>query len=277
MIIKFDEFLTSYKDYLIVLTSMPADPIHPGHISCLQAINKFTQTLKASNKDVISVCLVNDDNFLINKKKFSLIPLEDRCYIIDNIKDGIDIVIPYTPSNINDMTVCEAILKIKPKYFMKGGDRRADNTLPEWNVCKEINCQIIDNVGADKKWSSSNYIEQYKNLNKTNKPWGWFKTYISSKRCTVKELFIKKDHKLSLQYHKNRAEMWLITSGIGIAYINNNIISLHEGKLININKLDIHRIKAFTDMTISEWWIGESSEEDIIRIEDDYNRVKINE
>lgn len=110
----------------------------------------------------VTICVVNDDRFLVNKKGFSFMPLHDRLEVIDNIKNGADYVVPFSPLSQNDQTVCDAILQLKPRFFLKGGDRKADATLPEWNICQKIGCTIIDQVGSEKKWSSSNYLSNYK-------------------------------------------------------------------------------------------------------------------
>jgi len=141
-----------FKDEKLGLTSVPGDPIHPGHCSCLRECKKYCDVL---------IVAVNDDQFLLNKKGFVFQPLEDRVRIIDSIK-GVDFTIPFHPSNPNDMTVTEALSIIKPDVFLKGGDRKADSSLPEWNVCVENNIKIIDGIGASKMWSSSDYLKKYK-------------------------------------------------------------------------------------------------------------------
>lgn len=88
-------------------------------------------------------------------------PLEDRLQIIDAVKDGADYVVPFFPSDPQDQTVSEAIKIICPAFFLKGGDRLPDSSLPEWNACQDVNCVIIGHVGADKVWSSSNYLKKY--------------------------------------------------------------------------------------------------------------------
>lgn len=152
----------------IALTSMPGDPLHPGHVSCLQSLRPTVDKWAVANKiepsSIAIVCVVNDDTFLVNKKGFAFMPLDDRMTMIDNVKNGPDFVVPFHPSNRDDQTVCEAISLMHPILFLKGGDRKADETLPEWNICKEVGCTIIDQVGADKIWSSSNYLNNYKNF-----------------------------------------------------------------------------------------------------------------
>lgn len=152
-------------DKPIVLTSLPGDPIHPGHISCIQsmrhAVDEYCRRRNLDLTDYATVCVVNDDQFLINKKGIAFMPLADRLDVIDNIKSGADYVVGFSPSDPNDMTVIEAIRILRPVFFIKGGDRTADETLPEWSICKEVGCKILDHVGSEKRWSSSDYLRHY--------------------------------------------------------------------------------------------------------------------
>jgi bifunctional ADP-heptose synthase (sugar kinase/adenylyltransferase) len=71
-------------------------------------------------------------------------------------------VIPFIPSDPEDMSVCEVIEKLKPDYFCKGGDRDLSN-IPEVDVCKAVGAEIITGCGDDKYWSSSNFIRDHNN------------------------------------------------------------------------------------------------------------------
>ena len=37
----------------------------------------------------------------------------------------------------------------------RGGDRAAPEDIPEWEICKEVGCKVIFNVGGAKVQSSS--------------------------------------------------------------------------------------------------------------------------
>ena len=69
-------------------------------------------------------------------------------------------VIPFVPSDPTANSVCEAIRRIKPDYFCKGGDRDLSN-IPEVKVCEEVGTTIITGCGMDKYWSSSDFINKH--------------------------------------------------------------------------------------------------------------------
>lgn len=149
-IISFDEF-EELKDSLgkIVCTSGGFDPIHPGHVSCLNESRKFGDTL---------VVIVNGDSFLQAKKGKPFMDLKTRCHVVSHIK-GVDFVIPFEIEN--DQTVIEALKKIRPHVFTKGGDRIDKYSIPEWNVCEEFNIEVISEVGFNKLWSSSDFLHEW--------------------------------------------------------------------------------------------------------------------
>ena len=141
----------------IYMTSGGFDPIHIGHVRCINAT-----VVRARNKDIhpwemtgLVVIVVNADSFLIRKKGYAFMPLEERMEIIDSI-EGVDFVVPWETDG--DQTVCGAIDILKPDYFTKGGDRFDASTIPEWNVCQKVGCEIITGVGAGGKVQSSSEL-----------------------------------------------------------------------------------------------------------------------
>ena len=142
-------FGRSDKDYSrMVVTSGGFDPLHVGHLECIQA------SADIANNGIL-VVVVNGDTFLKNKKGYSFMDLESRMQIISAIR-GVDYVVAYEDSK--DMTVCEPISILKPTFFTKGGDRDSSANVPEFDVCKEVGCDVIFSVGGDKIQSSSELV-----------------------------------------------------------------------------------------------------------------------
>jgi len=154
--------IVSFKDFAklrpglgkVVATSGGFDPIHPGHISCIIESKKYGDTL---------VVIVNGDNFLREKKGKPFQDLETRSLIVSGIA-GVDFVIPFEIKN--DQTVIKALEKLKPNVFTKGGDRVDETTIPEWEVCKKHGIEIVTGIGADKKWSSSWFLQDWEDHKK---------------------------------------------------------------------------------------------------------------
>lgn len=149
-IVSFEEFAKLRpKLGKIVVTSGGFDPIHPGHISCIIESKKYGDTLAV---------IVNGDAFLTAKKGRPFQDLETRSLIVSGIA-GVDYVIPFEIEG--DSTVSKALEYIKPDVFTKGGDRVDEATIPEWETCQKYKIEVISGVGADKKWSSSWFLNDW--------------------------------------------------------------------------------------------------------------------
>ena len=114
----------------------------------------------------------------------------------------------------------------------------------------------------------------------TDKPWGSYQVLLSEPNLKVKKITVKAGNRLSLQRHSRREEYWTIISGHGIVTKgfyrpNLDTYSAFKGVSFHIDKEEIHRIEATTeDIVFIESQIGSYLEEDdIVRFEDDYDRL----
>lgn len=148
-IVSFTDFDAARPVGRIVATSGGFDPIHPGHISSLQASAEFGDAV---------VAIVNGDAFLRAKKGKPFQDLETRCLIVSAIR-GVDYVVPFEIDG--DLTVREALRRLRPDVFTKGGDRADAQTIAEWDVCQELGIEIVTGVGAGKRWSSSWFLDAW--------------------------------------------------------------------------------------------------------------------
>ena len=107
------------------------------------------------------------------------------------------------------------------------------------------------------------------------KPWGRFERFTYNELSTVKLLYIKKGESLSLQYHNKRNEFWKIVNGNPLIEIDGRIINARPLDEFEIQALSKHRISAPNDdVVFLEIATGEFDEDDIIRLEDKYSRIK---
>ena len=153
-ILTLDEFaaLRDEKDLgRIICTSGGYDPIHPGHITCIVESQALGDTM---------VVVVNGDAFLRTKKGKAFQSLDTRCKIVSAIR-GVDYVVAFEIED--DMTVAPALNAIRPHVFTKGGDRKKGSTMPasEEEACTTHGIELIDGVGLDKAWSSSDSLREW--------------------------------------------------------------------------------------------------------------------
>jgi len=133
----------------IVVASGGFDPIHPGHASNLVEAKRLGDTL---------IAVVNGDAFLKAKKGRAFQDLKTRCQIVSFVR-GVNYVVPFEIEN--DQTVCEALRRLRPHVFAKGGDRAAPHLVPESQICSELGIEIVFGVGAAKEWSSSDFLAEW--------------------------------------------------------------------------------------------------------------------
>ena len=149
MIIDFEQYRALKSEMgTLVCASGGFDPIHPGHISYLNEAKRLGDTL---------VVIVNGDYFLTIKKGQPFQDLDTRCYIVDNLRCA-DFVFPFRWER--DLSVCQALELLRPNIFANGGDQ-TDITIPEVPTCAALGIETVFGVGADKKWSSSNFLDEW--------------------------------------------------------------------------------------------------------------------
>ncbi len=108
-----------------------------------------------------------------------------------------------------------------------------------------------------------------------HRPWGSFKKFHENKQCTVKLIYVNADARLSLQYHHERWEFWEIIKGVAEVQLDGVTHVLKETESITIPTWSIHRVKALGESCIIlEISYGKFDENDIVRVEDDYQRSK---
>ena len=110
---------------------------------------------------------------------------------------------------------------------------------------------------------------------KFDRPWGWYENLKEDTGYKVKRLYVKPNQKISLQYHNQRDEHWVVVSGDGTLELNEDIKKLKVGDYIFIPVLSKHRITGGNNgIIIVEVQLGKiCNEEDIVRIEDAYGRI----
>ena len=141
----------------IVLVTGGFDPLHSGHIKLLIDAAKLGDLLYVG---------LNSDNWLIEKKGFYLLPINERKIIIENLKMVYKVIL----WDDHDKSACGAIEYLLSKLslneeiiFANGGDRKKLN-IPEFEKFKRNNKVVFKfGVGGyNKKNSSSLIIKNFK-------------------------------------------------------------------------------------------------------------------
>lgn len=111
-----------------------------------------------------------------------------------------------------------------------------------------------------------------------DKPWGYYWTYDSEKSWKLKKLVIYPKQMTSLQSHKHRNELWFVAEGsIDVDFSDGYVSRKKKGDYLQIHKGTKHRIinPGVKNAVVIEIQHGKKcEEEDIIRYEDKYGRVR---
>ena len=106
---------------------------------------------------------------------------------------------------------------------------------------------------------------------KINKPWGYEQIISINKKYVMKKLFMKKNHRCSLQFHNKKHETVIVLkihSGKNKTKLKSKIYKKYQSLIIP-PKL-IHRMEAITDCLYLE--ASTPQLKDLVRLSDDYNR-----
>ena len=128
------------QDLIIVATSGYFDPLHVGHLECLEMAKELGDRL---------IVIVNSDLQAKLKKGESFMKEEDRMRIVSALKCVDEVFL----SIDKDKSQCESLRYINPDIFAKGGDRTSGE-IPESRVCNELGIKIIDGLGEKIRSSS---------------------------------------------------------------------------------------------------------------------------
>ena len=109
---------------------------------------------------------------------------------------------------------------------------------------------------------------------KVEKPWGHEIRWAINDKYLGKVLHINEGHRLSKQYHEVKDETVYVLKGKLQVFIGPKDIELHipEGHALRIKPKEIHRFCAGLGSDVELVEVSTPEIEDVIRIEDDYNR-----
>jgi mannose-1-phosphate guanylyltransferase/mannose-6-phosphate isomerase len=129
--------------------------------------------------------------------------------------------------------------------------------------------QLVEKLKAENVPEATQHRRIYR-------PWGYYQSIDRGDRYQVKRIVVKAGGRLSLQKHYHRAEHWVVVRGAADVTLNGVAQLVHENesiylpigsnhRLANPGKIDLELIEVQTGSYLGE--------DDIVRIEDVYNRI----
>ena len=113
---------------------------------------------------------------------------------------------------------------------------------------------------------------------RVEKPWGHEIIWARTDDYVGKKLFIRRGHKLSLQYHNEKEETIYLHSGEMLFTVEENgrlvVKTLRPGDEYHIRPGTKHRMEAAQDCEVFE--VSTTQLDDVVRLEDAYGRATPN-
>ena len=128
--------------------------------------------------------------------------------------------------------------------------------------------QLVEKLRREGRREALEHMRSYR-------PWGYYQSIDNGARYQVKRIVVKPGGALSLQKHFHRAEHWVVVAGIAEVTRGNEIVLVHENESIYLPMGVVHRMinPGKINLELIEVQTGSYlGEDDIIRIEDVYNR-----
>lgn len=141
-------------------------------------------------------------------------------------------------------------------------------------VCNKDKSANINSIVKQLKKEKSDTTKFHKTV---FRPWGVYTCLNGGKGWLTKIITVSPGHKLSLQSHNYRSEHWVVLEGQATVILNDETHILDKRQSINIPVKAKHSLQNHTKepLKILEVQKGDYiSEDDIIRYEDMYGRVK---
>lgn len=128
--------------------------------------------------------------------------------------------------------------------------------------------QLVDRLKAESRIEFSSHKRVYR-------PWGDYRTIDAGDRFQVKQITVKPGGSLSLQYHRHRAEHWVVVEGTARITRGEEVSMLKENESTYIPQGTVHRLENPGEKPLriievqSGTYLGE---DDIVRLDDVYGR-----
>ena len=114
-------------------------------------------------------------------------------------------------------------------------------------------------------------------VRRVDKPWGYELIWALTETYCGKLLFVKAGQALSLQFHREKEESWLVQSGRATLELGKEGDGLlvqgviEAGSAFHYVPGTVHRVTAIEDTTILE--VSTPHLDDVVRLEDAYGRA----
>jgi len=263
----------------------------------LEELQKYSPDIYNSSKEAFENRKSHDSTIRIQHSFMQNIPEDSIDYAVMEQSSRVKVI----PSDINwsDVGSFDALFEELPKD--KNGNTLNDKHISidsknnlidvrdKYIATIDVEDLIIVDTGdallVSKKGSSQKVKEVVKEIKKTTnlhnvhltgyRPWGSYTILEDREKYKIKRIEVKVGKRLSLQKHFHRNEHWIVVSGTATVTVGDEVKLVRPNESTYIKMGEIHRLEnqGKIPVILIEAQVGEYTEEnDIIRIEDDFER-----
>ncbi|HIO90284.1 MAG TPA: mannose-1-phosphate guanylyltransferase/mannose-6-phosphate isomerase [Campylobacterales bacterium] len=264
----------------------------------LEELKKHSPKIYLSCEKAYQEAISSKDTLRVKHDDMLNIPEDSIDYAVMEKSDKVKVV----PSDINwsDVGSFDALYKELPKE--KNGNTKNNKHISidsknnliishdrQISTIEIEDLIIIDTPDAlliSKKGSSQKVKEVVNKLKQqsleltithtlTHRPWGTYEVLLSHDNYKIKRIIVNPNKRLSLQKHYHRNEHWIVVSGTATVTVEEEVKLIRPNESTYIKMGEIHRLenKGKIPVVLIEAQVGEyTGEDDIIRIEDDFER-----
>lgn len=247
-------------------------------IFTIKPSNTLLDALKKIDKNKKGFLIVIDDT---NKVMGTLTDGDLRRGFI-NGKNTNEVVLNVFNKNFNKVSINEdfgriiELFKSSKIKFLPIVDE--DNNLKNIITKNNMHALLLEDVKFDLEYNFLSIEDEILEHEIYNRPWGFYKTTLLNPYSQSKIIRVNPKGELSLQEHKRREEYWVIINGVGEVTIGESKKKVESGSFVYIPKGCKHRLVNTSEtlsLMVAEVQLGDYfGEDDIIRYEDIYGRIK---
>jgi mannose-1-phosphate guanylyltransferase len=187
------------------------------------------------------------------------------------------------PKDKNGNTLNENFVSIDSKNNLVYGEHRkiAAVDIEDLIIVDTGDALLISKKGSSQKVKK--IVEEVRknselhNIHLTaHRPWGTYTVLEDTPGYKIKRIEVKPGCRLSLQKHFHRSEHWIVISGTATVTIGDETKLVRPNESTYIKMGEVHRLEneGKIPVVLIEAQVGEyTGEDDIVRIEDDFDRI----
>ena len=256
----------------------------------LDELKKYSPEIYDSCKLAFTNKIIQNSTFKIQHSDMETIPNESIDYTVMEKSDRVKVV----PSSIgwsdlgsfesleNEIESNKAVIEVDSNNnFVSSTKQVALIDINELIIIDTPDALLISKKGSSQKVKevvkqlNQQGSELTKNHTLTHRPWGTYEVLLSTNSYKLKRIVVQPKQRLSLQKHYHRNEHWIVVSGTATVTVGEKKMLVRPNESTYIKMGEIHRLEneGKIPVVLIEAQVGEyTGEDDIVRMEDDYDR-----